>query len=225
MLRYCSMAAALLLAGISHAAMATVAIPGLVNSGQVAGGGAVSVGTMIDANWTLAGGIAWNSTSINGAWLANNATSRWLTPASNGNQSFDPTADGFYTYQLAFDLTGFNPATATFTGRFATDNQVTQIRLNGQAITQAGLGSFNRWTEFSASAGFVDGLNSLAFTVRNLRQASGNPTGVRVEFQSSAVAPIATATGVPEPASWALLISGFGLVGAAQRRRRNLQFA
>jgi hypothetical protein len=28
--------------------------------------------------------------------------------------------------------------------------------------------------------------------------------------------------GVPEPASWALLIAGFGLVGAAQRRRRAL---
>jgi hypothetical protein len=27
-------------------------------------------------------------------------------------------------------------------------------------------------------------------------------------------------SGVPEPASWALLIAGFGLVGAVQRRRR-----
>jgi hypothetical protein len=27
---------------------------------------------------------------------------------------------------------------------------------------------------------------------------------------------------VPEPASWAMLISGFGLVGATARRRRNI---
>jgi hypothetical protein len=28
-------------------------------------------------------------------------------------------------------------------------------------------------------------------------------------------------TGVPEPASWAMLIVGFGLIGAARRRRRD----
>ena len=198
---------------------ATAAIAGLVNSGQVAGGGSASSGTVADANWTLAGGTAWNSNSINGAWLANTATSRWLTPGSNGNQSFDPAADGFYIYSLQFDLTGFNPATALFAGRFATDNQVTQILLNGQPISQAGQGSFNRWTDFSAGSGFVGGLNSLAFTVRNLRQASGNPTGLRVEFLSSAVEPLAGGNAVPEPASWAMLISGFGLVGAIRRRQ------
>lgn len=31
------------------------------------------------------------------------------------------------------------------------------------------------------------------------------------------------AVGVPEPASWAMLIAGFGLVGAAMRRRRLVQ--
>jgi PEP-CTERM motif len=29
--------------------------------------------------------------------------------------------------------------------------------------------------------------------------------------------------GVPEPASWALMIAGFGLVGAAMRRRAAVQ--
>ncbi|WP_372917730.1 PEPxxWA-CTERM sorting domain-containing protein, partial [Sandarakinorhabdus sp.] len=28
--------------------------------------------------------------------------------------------------------------------------------------------------------------------------------------------------GVPEPASWAMLIAGFGLTGAAMRRRRTV---
>ena len=30
-------------------------------------------------------------------------------------------------------------------------------------------------------------------------------------------------TGVPEPASWALMLSGFGLAGVALRRQRRLQ--
>jgi hypothetical protein len=39
-------------------------------------------------------------------------------------------------------------------------------------------------------------------------------TGVAFEFDNLAVA------GVPEPASWALMIGGFGLAGASLRRRR-----
>jgi hypothetical protein len=31
-----------------------------------------------------------------------------------------------------------------------------------------------------------------------------------------------TPSGIPEPSSWAMLIAGFGLVGAARRRRRNV---
>jgi probable HAF family extracellular repeat protein len=38
------------------------------------------------------------------------------------------------------------------------------------------------------------------------------------------LSPIATNV-VPEPASWAMLIAGFGLVGAVQRRRRRLALA
>jgi len=40
-------------------------------------------------------------------------------------------------------------------------------------------------------------------------------TGVAFEFDNFAAA------AVPEPAAWAKMIGGFGLVGAAARRRRN----
>ncbi|WP_235927657.1 Npun_F0296 family exosortase-dependent surface protein [Sandarakinorhabdus rubra] len=48
-------------------------------------------------------------------------------------------------------------------------------------------------------------------------------TGIAFEFDSFAadlVDGTGTGTAVPEPASWAMLIAGFGLVGAAGRRRR-----
>ncbi len=47
--------------------------------------------------------------------------------------------------------------------------------------------------------------------------AGGLPAGVGVRLD--------TVAGIPEPATWALLISGFGMVGFAARRRRALATA
>lgn len=194
---------------------AVVPIPGLVNSGRLLSNVGVTTGTVQERNWFIGGTLRpWNSTTNNAAWLANSTVSRWMTPNSNGNQSLDPTVDGFYTYSLSFDLGKFVPGTASFNGRFAVDNTVTSILLNGTQITQGGLGTFNSWTNFSASSGFIGGINTLSFRVRNFAGRTGNPTGLRVEILGSAYDP------VPEPASWATLIAGFGMVGAVLRRRR-----
>jgi len=205
------------LAGVA-AAMAAPAsaapIVDLYNTGLGAAGAA-------DPNWTRAGGTAFRGNPINGNWLANNATSRWLTPAANGNQSFDPTVAGNYAYSLVFSLAGFNPATASFAGRFAVDNRVSSITLNGVTINGSG-GTFNQWTNFSSLANaFVAGNNTLTFNVVNAAQRTGNPTGLRVEFLSSDV------SAVPEAATWAMMIGGFGLLGLALRRRttQSVRFA
>lgn len=67
--------------------------------------------------------------------------------------------------------------------------------------------------QFSAGTGFIGGLNTLSFRLLNLAQANGNPSGLRVEILSSAYEP------VPEPASWTMMIAGFGMVGTILRRR------
>jgi hypothetical protein len=62
-----------------------------------------------------------------------------------------------------------------------------------------------RWTDGAASFGYALG--------KDVRQLGGS--GERVlRFTIGDVAP------VPEPATWAMMIAGFGLVGAAMRRRR-----
>jgi hypothetical protein len=196
---------AIALLGASNTAQAAV-IETIVNTGL----GALN---SVDANWTINGGNAFVGNPLNSNWLANNTTSKWLTPASDGRTSFDPVNATTRLFELTFSLDGFSPFTAAFNGRFAVDNAVTSIKLNGTTINGSG-GSFNRWTAFSSVPGaFVAGDNTLTFAVLNTVPANPNPTGLRVEFLS------ATAS-VPEPASWALMIGGFAAAGAAARRRR-----
>lgn len=146
--------------------------------------------------------------------------SGWIAPTANVNTTHP---DGYYTYRTTFDLTGFDPATATITGFVAADNGV-RVYLNDGATPAAGMYASNGYTftpaafanqSLSITGGFRPGINTLDFVVSNEVQSSGNPTGLRVALSGSA-APAAT----PEPAT--LAVFGGGLIGLAGyiRRRR-----
>ena len=145
-------------------------------------------------------------------WMANDSTSKWITPTSNQAQSFDAWSAGTYTYSLSFDLSGYKAGTAGFSARMAADNSVV-VLLNNQQISSAS--GFMGWSDFASNGGFVDGVNKLDFVVTNWAQNSGNPTGLRVEFTNSTVAP------VPEPETYAMMLGGLALVGAIARRRKS----
>jgi len=49
-----------------------------------------------------------------------------------------------------------------------------------------------------------------------------NPVRLFAKFGSITSAEAPTSTAVPEPASWAMMIGGFGIVGAATRRRQHV---
>ncbi|MBU1378374.1 MAG: PEPxxWA-CTERM sorting domain-containing protein [Alphaproteobacteria bacterium] len=197
-------------------------ITGLYNTG-VDAGGAATTGNGADLHWSLNGGEAYTGAQNGmfplGPWLAETATSRWLTPTPNAADSFDPSVAGEYSYSLAFDLPTFSAA--SFFASFAADNVVSLITLNGNVLTPTTGGGFGGWDSFSASTGdFVAGTNVLTVKVANFAQNGGNPTGFRLEFGQSDVAP------VPEPATWAMMIMGFGAMGALMRsNRRRLQTA
>lgn len=195
-----------------------VAIVGLYNTG-VDNAGVATTGNGADPHWLLNGGTSFNGGTNGsfpiGPWLAETAVSRWVTPTANAADSLDATSDGLYTFTLAFSLVGFQPGTASFTGRYAVDNQVDSISLNGTQIAGPG-GSFTAYTNFSSTGAVFAANNLLTVVVRNFASASGNPTGLRVEFLSSDV----TATSVPEPATWGMLIAGFAMTGVALRRRK-----
>jgi flagellar hook-associated protein FlgK len=207
-------AAALAIAAISSAQAAS--ITGLANTGTGASG-------TLDSHYTLAAAssdtaiaatvptITYDNQWPISPWLANDSVSKWITPTASQSQTFDASGAGTYTYTLSFDLSGYNAATAAFTGRLAADNSVV-VKLNDQVISTAS--GFTDWTGFAASSGFVTGHNTLDFVVSNWAQNGGNPTGLRVEFASSQVA------AVPEPETYAMMLAGVALLGVVARRRK-----
>jgi hypothetical protein len=202
---------------------------GIDDSGTVlADGGLDSHYAFVTINGTAQGGSAYAGVGTPMPiqvpfWLANTATSRWITPTANAYDSYDPNQLGWYQFSLNFDLTGFDPATASFSARWAVD-QGGSVLLNGLQLTEVGndpfnlsdFTTFNTWHAFVANIGFNSGVNVITFNVGNPPQTTGNPIGLRVEFIDSFVEP------VPLPASVLLFGPALGALRLVGRRRRNL---
>jgi hypothetical protein len=110
-------------------------------------------------------------------WVANEPSSRWITPRPDGANA----SPGTYQYRLFFTLSGDDVATASIAGNVATDDGNGGIFLNGIRI-DFGASGFTAYTELSIPAGspFAAGLNTLDFFVSNGGSAA-NPTGLRVD--------------------------------------------
>jgi hypothetical protein len=185
----------------------------LFSTGVDAGGALLPDGA-VDPHYTVTGGGHGPDTFVIGnpaliPWVGNTAGSQWITPVPDTRAGAGP-----FTYTTTFDLTGFNPATASISGEWSSDNQAT-MSLNGTLVA---VDAFPGWTTivpFSISSGFIAGVNTLTFDVPNGSGAGDGPTGLQVHIIG------ATANAVPEPSSIAL--AGCGLLmagGLAWRRRR-----
>jgi hypothetical protein len=152
--------------------------------------------------------------SIGSAWITNFINSN-ATPAPSG--SLYPVG-GFignvYDYTLTFNLVGLSAASAALSGQVQADNFVTVllngVEIGGQTpVASPGIGNyFKKFKAFGTEDNFLMGENKLTFRVTDY----GVVTGLRV---SNLIG-----TAVPEPATWAMLIVGFGLVASQIRRRR-----
>lgn len=130
------------------------------------------------------------------------------------SQIVGDTAIAGKTYQLLVDV-GFRKD-------FPNDGTVSLI-VGGHAVVATGLSSHlsGRWNTFTAN--YLATAGDAGRPIEILLETSGaqaNWDNVRL----STVTP----GGVPEPASWALMLLGFGLTGSAMRRRvrtQNITFA
>ncbi len=150
------------------------------------------------------------ATSANGfpipPWLVDNSVSAWIGPNTDSQLN---GATGIYDYRTTFDLTGFDATTAALNGQWAADNAGVNIVINGVSTGQT-VADFTAFNSFSVASGFISGINTIDFLVRN----DGGPTGLRVEGALTADAAVSD---VPEPMSLAIL--GAGLAGAGLGRR------
>ncbi|MFZ4381301.1 MAG: PEPxxWA-CTERM sorting domain-containing protein [Sandarakinorhabdus sp.] len=159
--------------------------------------------------------ICLNSTSV----ACSNASRGGLgDPASqqggmfffDGSETFLNVAAGFTTGFFFNYVSSVNGSVDVYDGLNGTGNLLTSVNLTPN---DAGCGPYSAgFCPFGpAGASFAGTARSISFG-----GVAGSVVFDDVTFGSATPGPSA----VPEPASWAMLIAGFGLIGATLRRRR-----
>jgi hypothetical protein len=178
------------------------------------------------------------------AGLAAAATANAGTVAIDVNDNFGGDAPSYSVVDASFVLpAGFSNAVLTLS-TFAADDR-TVAYLNGTVIGDTGIygpgeGSFfytangpnvplyfeygNAGPFAPVTGPFVAGTNTIELIVNNTGNGiyggpSGGPSGVYLDGT------VTYGGGVPEPATWAMLILGLGAIGATLRSRRSIAVA
>ena len=130
--------------------------------------------------------------------------SSWVAASSS---TASAVSGGDHHFQAEVDLTGFDPSTAVLSGRFASDNEIVDVFVNGVSQGIAG-SSFSSWTDFTLDTDFQDGTNTVTFVVNN--QGDG-AMGFRLEWSGTAdLLPVVEPEPEPDPSIEAELVARLG---------------
>jgi hypothetical protein len=164
---------------------------------------------------TVAVSILGVSSDVSPIGVGSTLTVTGFAASGSTTDDFAPLAPTALTTVSNFVATNgsvfsFTSLWGDFTGTVS--NVVASGPASNRVLSAYALGTF---TPLGIFSGFDPGLASLtfAFTQNNLQD--GEPGAIGGSFTLST-----PPSAIPEPASWAMLIAGFGLSGAALRRRR-----
>lgn len=225
------MAALILTAGATNAGATQIDLSKYVNSNA----GGYTSGANYPTGSTTIGGVSFALASIDGAGPAVIQTPTTAPVTIGGLDVLD--ADVAYTIiNSAIGQRGQDVGTITFTG--ALGATVSFDLIEGQNIRDHYYGMYNNVaTDLYATTGYQngtevpDGPGLAHFDVQRFDLsglmgqdlASITFNGTNPGGGEPFLAAVTTANlpaGVPEPASWALMLGGFGLVGAGMRQAR-----
>ncbi|MFO0959527.1 MAG: hypothetical protein U0800_19185 [Isosphaeraceae bacterium] len=194
----------------------------LFNSGVGPGGSLLSGGSL-DPHWSIIAGPGITSpisaVVLNNQQVGNYAQStdsRWVWVNAGGVAATGSP----YTFRLTFDLTGYNPSTATISGSWGVDNDGT-ILLNGAApagsgaLTLLGGDIPNHYTSFH-NFSITGDLSPGSTPWISPRTDLGVIGGLNVNHL------VGTVTAVPEPSSVLMVAFGVAILATCSRGRRLL---
>ena len=203
----------LLIAALGVAASTAASATSLVDGGFEAKGAATPVTDYCYDAFATPGGPACAASPWVGGGVIISGSGPWGgTAAAQG--SFYGFVQGLSTVSQSFTATQFGTGTLTWidTNRTNTGGPKSYNVTLSDGITSSVLGNYTSaggpWVSRSVSGFFLSGGTNYTVSFVGLSAADNTAFIDDVAISS-----------VPEPASWALMIAGFGLTGAAMRRR------
>ena len=192
---------------ISAMAIPAAAAVSVSQNGNIAAGIAAFGASTTVLDWSAGGAPGSASGAINIAnWIDGTGFDDGVNPA------VDLAIDGIenVTWNFAAPVTRIGFAIATGLGRFGTEIDFLGASFN--LLTSNG--DVATLTLIDPGAGYAAWVVVTSTTPFTSLQFSEIGSNIQDQYWGNVVA-----QAVPEPASWAMLIAGFGLVGASMRRR------
>ncbi|TPE63619.1 PEP-CTERM sorting domain-containing protein [Sandaracinobacter neustonicus] len=184
------------------------------------------LGSTAMTGWTvdkLPGGDAVVQLTNNSAFAGLTGTDgvQWLDLTGNVGRGAGVLSNGVATTAGTNYLVSFDVGAVYYNGSYgaATVDLYVNNALAGSYTVQPGATNGFNWVRYSY--GFAGTGAPVTIGLYASKSLGSSNLGVGLDnVVMEAKAPVVP--GVPEPASWALMIAGFGLTGAAVRRRKNV---